>query len=104
MDRELPQEAQQQIRSIVLRHKHARGIHGLRTRRAGPSTLIQLHLELDGNMSLNAANRIAHEVSNALTIEFPGADVLIHQDPSGSARPGPLSGLGAAHAERQAPR
>jgi divalent metal cation (Fe/Co/Zn/Cd) transporter len=37
-------------------------------------------------MSLNEANRIAHEVVQALTQEFPGADVLIHQDPAGSIR------------------
>jgi ferrous-iron efflux pump FieF len=86
MDRELPAEAKQRIRSIVLAHQKARGIHELRTRQAGPSTLIQFHLELDGSMSLNEANRIAHEVVQALTQEFPGADVLIHQDPAGSIR------------------
>ena len=86
MDRELPAEAQQRIRGIVLAHDKARGLHDLRTRRAGPNTLIQFHLELDGEMSLNEANHIAHEVSNALTSEFPGADVLVHQDPSVPAR------------------
>lgn len=86
MDRELPAEAQQRIRGIVLAHDKARGLHDLRTRRAGPNTLIQFHLELDGDMSLNEANHIAHEVTNALTSEFPGADVLVHQDPSGPRR------------------
>jgi ferrous-iron efflux pump FieF len=88
MDRELPAEAQQRIRGIVLAHDKARGLHDLRTRRSGPNTLIQFHLELDGDMSLNEANHIAHEVSNALTSEFPGADVLVHQDPSGPRRAG----------------
>jgi ferrous-iron efflux pump FieF len=100
MDRELPAEAQQRIRNIVLAHTKARGIHDLRTRRAGPNTLIQFHLELDGNMSLNEANRIAHEVQNALTAEFPGADVLVHQDPSGPRR----SARAAAHSGAPAPR
>jgi ferrous-iron efflux pump FieF len=90
MDRELPKEDKQRIRSIVLAHQKARGIHELRTRQAGPSILIQFHLELDGNMSLNEANRIAHEVVQTLTEEFPGADVLIHQDPAGSIRPSEL--------------
>lgn len=88
MDRELPTEAQQRIRDIVLAHRKARGLHDLRTRRAGPNTLIQFHLELDGDMSLNEANGIAHEVVSALTREFPGADVLVHQDPWGVKRKG----------------
>jgi len=85
MDRELPEEAQQRIRAIVLAHWQARGIHDLRTRRAGPNILIQFHLELDGHLSLHEANSIAHEIASALGAEFPGADVTIHQDPSGSA-------------------
>lgn len=93
MDRELPVEDKQRIRRIVLAHDKARGIHELRTRQAGPSTLIQFHLELDGQMSLLEANRIAHEVVQALMREFPGADVLIHQDPAGS-RLGELPGMG----------
>jgi len=94
MDRELPVEDKQRIRKIVLGHAKARGIHELRTRQAGPSTLIQFHLELDGQMSLHEANRIAHEVVRALTQEFPGADVLIHQDPAGGALPAELPGMG----------
>jgi len=82
MDRELPQHAQQQIRNIVLAHERARGIHELRTRRAGSSTLIQFHLELDSQISLAEADAIAHEVGEALKSAFPGADVLIHEDPS----------------------
>ena len=100
MDRELPTEAQQRIRGIVLAHDKVRGLHDLRTRRAGPNTLIQFHLELDGDMSLNEANSIAHEVSTALTGEFPGADILVHQDPWGAKRKGASLDAPLAQAER----
>lgn len=88
MDRELPVDVQERIRTIALAHAEVRGLHALRTRRSGPTTLIQFHLELDPALSLVDANRIAHEVSRALDREFPGADVLIHQDPwnAGQAR------------------
>lgn len=90
MDRELPTEAKERIRQIVLTHKHARGLHELRTRRAGPSTVIQFHLELDGQMSVTDSNNVAHEIAVLIGEEFPGADVLIHQDPAGgSVRPPP---------------
>jgi ferrous-iron efflux pump FieF len=90
MDRELPADAKQRIRGIVLAHQQARGVHELRTRRAGPSTLIQFHLELDGHMTVTDSNHVVHEIASQLTEEFPGADVLIHQDPAGgSVRPPP---------------
>jgi ferrous-iron efflux pump FieF len=91
MDRELPAESKQRIRKIVLAHQQTRGLHELRTRRAGPSTLIQFHLELDGHMTVMESNHVAHEIASQLTDAFPGADVLIHQDPAGgSVRPPPL--------------
>jgi ferrous-iron efflux pump FieF len=82
MDRELPGDIQERIRSIALGHREVCGLHALRTRQSGPTMLIQFHLELDPNLSLIEANRISHEVSNAIGRAFPGADVLIHQDPA----------------------
>ncbi|MBF8270281.1 MAG: divalent metal cation transporter FieF, partial [Gammaproteobacteria bacterium] len=42
---------------------------------------IQLHLEMDGAISLNRAHSIADEVEHEIRDAFPGADILIHQDP-----------------------
>jgi ferrous-iron efflux pump FieF len=82
MDRELPAQTQQRIRFIVLSHGDVRGLHALRTRRSGPTTLIQFHLELDPQMPIRDAERVANEVAGLLECEFHGADVLIHQDPA----------------------
>lgn len=81
MDHELPTDARERIERIILAHDRVRGVHELRTRRSGATTLIQFHLELDADTSLTAANQVAHEVSAALDAAFPGADVMIHQDP-----------------------
>ncbi len=83
MDRELPTEVQERIRSIVLAHGEVVGVHDLRTRQSGPTTLIQFHLEMDGQISLNDAHRISDEVETAIRKVFPGADVVIHEDPAG---------------------
>lgn len=80
MDHELPARAQQQISAIVRGHRDVRGLHALRTRRSGSTLLIQFHLELDPQLPLIDANRIAHEVEGSLEQVFPGADILIHQD------------------------
>lgn len=82
MDRELPAEDQERIREIALRHGDVRGLHDLRTRRAGPQVFIQLHLEMDGGMSLYRAHSVAEAVEADLQTAFPGAEVIIHQDPS----------------------
>jgi ferrous-iron efflux pump FieF len=86
MDRELPAEQQQRICAIAGSHPEVSGMHDLRTRRAGPTLLIQFHLEMDGNLPLRESNRIAHEVATSIREVFFGADVIIHQDPAPSAR------------------
>jgi len=81
LDRKLPDEEIEQIRSVSLSVKGVLGIHDLRTRMSGPVRFIQLHLELDDKMPLIEAHRISDIVEEKLCSAFPGADVLIHQDP-----------------------
>ena len=47
MDRELPDDDRARIRNVVMRHPEVRDMHDLRTRAAGTTTSIQLHVELD---------------------------------------------------------
>ena len=81
MDRELPEEERQRILQIVRSHAHAHGVHDLRTRQSGATKFVQLHLELDENLSLKAAHSIADEVVEVICKAFPSAHVIIHQDP-----------------------
>ena len=50
---------------------------------SGTRVFIQMHLELDGNMTLNLAHKIADEVEAEIKLVFPDAEVMIHQDPAG---------------------
>ncbi|NOR73452.1 MAG: cation diffusion facilitator family transporter [Mariprofundaceae bacterium] len=83
MDRELSNEERQQITDIVLAHPEARGMHDLRTRKSGVTYFIQLHLELDPNLRLKAAHKIADEVEASLFAAFPNSEIIIHEDPEG---------------------
>src|SRR5258706_12544466 len=56
MDRELPDDERARIRRIALSHGAAKNGHDLKTRMAGPSTFIQLHLGLEPQMSLPATH------------------------------------------------
>jgi ferrous-iron efflux pump FieF len=82
LDRELPDEQRQRIREAALSHAEVRGVHDLRTRRSGHDIFIQMHVELDDELSLFRAHEIADEVEMLIQNIQPGADVLIHTDPS----------------------
>jgi ferrous-iron efflux pump FieF len=83
MDRELPAEARARIRKLALGHPRAHNVHDLRTRRAGSDVFIELHLELDGDLNLEQAHDITHEVEARIRAAFPEADILVHQEPAG---------------------
>jgi ferrous-iron efflux pump FieF len=81
MDRELPDKQREEIKQLVLQHKSARGLHDLRSRHSGTMTFIQLHLELDDDLSLLEAHRISDEVEASLMEAFPESEIIIHIDP-----------------------
>ncbi|MCH9011510.1 MAG: cation diffusion facilitator family transporter [Proteobacteria bacterium] len=83
MDRELPERERARIRRIVLEHPSVIDMHDLRTRASGRKTFIQVHIELDGDLSLYRAHDVADEVEASLRAAYPGAGVIIHQDPHG---------------------
>ena len=83
MDHELPREERDRIAHIVRGHGAVRDLHDLKTRKAGLSVFIQVHLELDPQMQLSEAHAISDEVERDLMAAFPGAEVIIHQDPAG---------------------
>lgn len=81
MDRELSDEDREKIKAIATAHPAVSSLHELRTRASGKDIFIQTHLDMDGEISLNEAHKIADEVEEKLQAAFPNADVIIHQDP-----------------------
>ncbi|MDQ6987890.1 MAG: cation diffusion facilitator family transporter [Mariprofundaceae bacterium] len=87
MDRELPDEERQRIHDVVLSHKHVKGMHDLRTRRAGTTTFIQLHLELDDDLTLKHAHAISDAVEAMIRKAYPDSEIIIHEDPASLVEP-----------------
>lgn len=83
MDAEFSPEERKKIREIAMSNPNVSDLHDLRTRRAGLTSFIQLHIELDGKLNLFEAHEIADEVELEIRREFPDSEVLIHQDPHG---------------------
>jgi ferrous-iron efflux pump FieF len=82
MDRELPDEERARIARIIASHPAVTNVHDLKTRTAGLTTFIQAHIVLDGALSLREAHAVTEGVEMALLHAWPGAQVIIHQDPS----------------------
>lgn len=89
MDREFPDDVRARIRAIVLANPKVMAMHDLRTRSSGVTSFIQMHIEMDGSMSLADAHRITDEVESALLAAFPGTEIIIHEDPAGIDEPRP---------------
>jgi ferrous-iron efflux pump FieF len=83
MDTEFPEADRARIREIVLAHPDVLDIHDMRTRSSGPDAFIQLHIEMDRDLTLVAAHEISDQVMYSVEQAFPNAQVLIHQDPEG---------------------
>jgi ferrous-iron efflux pump FieF len=81
LDRELPNEEQARIMELASGFEHVIEIHDLRTRQSGQTKFIQLHLVMDGNMTLLEAHELTEAVHKGIQSDFPQADVIIHQDP-----------------------
>lgn len=81
MDKQLPQDVLTVITQTVLAHQDVIDMHDLRTRQSGLVPIIQMHINLDSELTLSRAHSIAKDVENDILAVFPGADITIHQDP-----------------------
>jgi ferrous-iron efflux pump FieF len=78
----------------VALHSEVRGLHDLRTRSAGLTKFIQLHIELDPALSFVGAHSIGDRIEAEIEKAFPDAEVILHVDPLGvkERRPRDLAG------------
>lgn len=83
LDRELPSEVRESMLQIVRQHPEVHGVHDVRTRRAGRTDFVEVHLELSADLPLWRAHAIGDAVEHNLRQHWPGADIVIHHDPVG---------------------
>ena len=87
MDEEMPQSARDQIIALVTQDPRMVDIHQLRTRVSGPIIHMQMHVDLEPDLTLEAAHTLLVEAERRLLEAFPTADILMHADPKGRAEP-----------------
>lgn len=81
MDRELPDEDRRRIEEIARQNPGVKGVHELRTRSGGLTRFIQLHVEVERNLSLLSGHEIGRQVQGEIAKAFPGAEIILHVDP-----------------------
>ncbi|MBR6034471.1 MAG: cation transporter [Paludibacteraceae bacterium] len=82
MEKRLPEEVEQQIRDIVAQDSEMSEMHHLRTRRVGNVFSIEMHLRMNGNISLYEAHRHSVLLEQKLRERFgPATLITIHLEP-----------------------
>ena len=87
LDHELATSSRARIISRVLEDPHILDVHQVRTRASGPIMHVQMHADLDPDLSLESAHKIVVAAERRILEDFPAADIIIHPDPRGRAEP-----------------
>ena len=87
MDHELPQTARARIVALMTEDPRLTDVHQLRTRASGPIVHIQMHADLDPELTLETAHQVVVAAEKRVLEAFPAADIIIHADPRGRAEP-----------------
>ena len=83
MDAAVEAETQTRIRAIAGGVAGVAAIEKCRVRKSGLGLCMDIHVEVDGHMTVSEGHEIAHRVKDALTAsELRIADVVVHIEPS----------------------
>ena len=81
-DASLPEDVEKEILSIVTSFPDVQDPHNLRTRRLGDNYAIEIHIRMDGDLTLVKSHSRSHSIEKALKERFgPDTHVVIHVEP-----------------------
>lgn len=82
LEKSLPADVENEIQRIILSFPGVSSPHHLRTRRIGNHYAIEVHVRMDGKITLEEAHRTATAIENTLKEQFgEGTHVGIHVEP-----------------------
>jgi cation diffusion facilitator family transporter len=77
-----PMETKKNIRDIALKNKGVLQVHDIRTRYISSSLQVDLHIVVDGSITVREGHNIADDVRKRINAEIPEVlDVIVHVDP-----------------------
>ncbi|TWT53182.1 Ferrous-iron efflux pump FieF [Rubripirellula amarantea] len=82
MDQQADAEMVNEARQIASQVGQVIDVEKLRIRKSGLEYFVEIHIEVDGKISVSEGHRIGHDVKDALLIEMPRVrDVHVHIEP-----------------------
>ena len=80
-DRGVDIDTENRIRALLLETPGVLGVHGLKTRRMGDMIWVEVDLEMDGTLTIQAGHEIAAEARRRVMQQEAVLDVMTHFDP-----------------------
>lgn len=82
LEQSLPEEVEKEILGIVAADPRAREPHNLRTRRIGAAIAIEVHVRMDGKMTVEESHELTVDIEQRLRERFgEGTMIAIHVEP-----------------------
>jgi cation diffusion facilitator family transporter len=82
IDSGAPEETYEKIRAIALQNSRVREVHKIRTRYVSHSLHVDLHVLVDGRLTVSEGHYIAGDVKGRILEEGPDVvDVVVHVEP-----------------------
>ncbi|MCD8185423.1 MAG: cation diffusion facilitator family transporter [Rikenellaceae bacterium] len=82
LEKSLPAEIESDILTIIAENPKIHHPHNLRTRRIGNNLAIDVHVRVDGSMSVAEAHLFTRQIENNLRLRYgPGTCINIHVEP-----------------------
>lgn len=85
MDRAADPALVEAIAAIARDFPGVMGFHDLKTRTAGSTVFVNIHIELDGEQSLREAHAIGAKLRRTIIDRYPQTDVIVHKDVAGES-------------------
>jgi cation diffusion facilitator family transporter len=91
MDVALPDEELRAIHNVITAHEdEIRGFHRLRSRKAGPTRHVDMHLLVDPHSTVEKVHAVCDEIEREISERLPGTTATIHPEPDDGRYRGPL--------------
>lgn len=82
LERSLPKEQEDEIVALVLADKRLSDVHNLKTRHIGAGIAVELHVRVQGNMTVNESHAITRNIEQLLRQQYGDrTQVIIHIEP-----------------------
>lgn len=89
LDVAAPSEIEDRVRGLATQVTGVSGVDVVRIRRSGLVFLVDIHVEVEPDLTVRAGHRIGHKVKDTLiNSELPILDALIHIEPKDGGRTG----------------